>query len=442
METTRVIEKIGKYWDERSSVFDQEHDTEDLNAWSCSLEKLLGPDKNKSVLDLGTGTGFLANMTAKLGYATIGVDISKEMLSYAVRHAKASESNAIYMKGSVLELPFMDNTVDFIINARLLWTIVEPDVSIKEWLRVLRPGGTIFCFNRMLEGVGLTSRKENIYEDEEVDKQLQVKGARMEELTDLLTRNGLVEVTIEKLPGLTRPGYDYEPWFVLMGTKPVAQRQIEAEGMTNFWDKSAAEYEATHEVADKETWKNVLEELIGYHKAIKILDVATGTGIVANMLGNIGYEEILGVDLSEGMIRIAVDHAKEQNNNNLKFKYANALELPFEDQTFDVVISSRLLWTLTEPEAAVQEWKRVLKTGGQIIAINELEPDIGIRCENLEKYQKDINAQELPYGNVDQKEILEMFKACDLNNVALKHMPGCHLLNSARENWYAFTGRK
>ena len=96
METTRVIEKIGKYWDERSSVFDQEHDTEDLNAWSSSLEKLLGADKNRSVLDLGTGTGFLANMTAKLGYSTIGVDISKEMLSYAVRHAKAMESNAIY----------------------------------------------------------------------------------------------------------------------------------------------------------------------------------------------------------------------------------------------------------------------------------------------------------------------------------------------------------
>jgi ubiquinone/menaquinone biosynthesis C-methylase UbiE len=441
METTNVIEKIGKYWDERSSVFDKEHDTEDINAWIHSLEKLLGTDKNKSVLDLGTGTGFLANMTAKLGYSTIGVDISKEMMSYAVRHAKAMESNAVYIEGSALDLPFMDNTVDFIINARLIWTIVEPDVSIKEWLRVIKPGGTMFCFNRMQEGVGLTSKKVNIYEDEEVDKQLEVKGARMDELTDLLARNGLVDVKIEKLPGLTRPGYDYEPWFVLMGTKPVSQRQIEEEGMAYFWDKSAAEYEATHEVADKETWKKVLEELIGDNKVIKILDVATGTGIIANMLGNIGYEDVLGVDLSEGMIRIALDHAKEQNVN-VKFKYANAIQLPFDDLSFDVVISSRLLWTLTEPEAALKEWRRVLKNGGQIIAINELEPDIGIRCKKIDKYRKDINAQELPYGNVDQEKILDMLRACDLNNVALKHMPGCHLGNSDRENWYAFAGRK
>lgn len=441
METTCVIKKIGDYWDERSSVFDKEHDTEDIIAWIHSLEKLLGTDKNKSVLDLGTGTGFLANMTAKLGYSTIGVDISKEMMSYAVRHAKVMAANAVYMEGSALDLPFMNNTVDFIINARLIWTIIEPDVSIKEWLRVIKPGGKIFCFNRMQEGVGLTSTKVNIYEDEEVDQHLQVKGARMDELTDLLERNGLVDVKIEKLPGLTRPGYDYEPWFVLMGTKPVLQRQIEEEGMAYFWNKSAADYEATHEVADKEIWKKVLEELIGDNKGIKLLDVATGTGIIANMLGNIGYEDVLGVDLSEGMIGIALEHAKEQNAN-VKFKYANALELPFEDLSFDVVISSRLLWTLTEPEAAVKEWRRVLKDGGQIIAINELEPDIGISCKNLEGYRKDINAKELPYGNVDQKEILDMFKACDLTNVALKPMPGCHLVNSDRENWYAFTGRK
>lgn len=441
VETARVIEKIGEYWDERSSAFDKDHDTEDIKAWSCALERLLGADRNKSVLDLGTGTGFLANITAKMGYSTIGLDISNEMMCYAVRHAKALQSNAVYMKGSALDLPFMDNTVDFIINARLIWTIVEPDVAIKEWLRVIRPGGTIFCFNRMLEGVGLTSKKENIYENEEVDQHLLVKNARMDELIDLLARNGFEDVKIVKLPGLTRPEYDYEPWFVLMGTKPVSLRQIEEEGMASFWDKSAAEYEATHEVADKEIWKKVLQELIGHNKAVKILDVATGTGIMANMLGDTGYEDVLGVDLSEGMMRIAMEHAKELNNH-VKYKYANALELPFADLSFDVVISSRLLWTMTEPAVALQEWRRVLKQGGRIIAINELEPGIGIRCENIEGYKKDINAEELPYSNVDQQEILDMFKACDLNDVALKHMPGCHLLNSNRENWYAFTGRK
>ena len=43
--------------------------------------------------------------------------------------------------------------------------------------------------------------------------------AGMEELRELVENSGFAEVEIRKLPGLTRPGYDYEPWFVLMGTK-------------------------------------------------------------------------------------------------------------------------------------------------------------------------------------------------------------------------------
>lgn len=226
MEIVNVVKKIEEYWDKRSDSFDADHDTEDLQAWMDALATLLGADLNRNVLDLGTGTGFLANMTAKLGYSTIGIDISKEMMNLGVKHAKSVGSDAVFMEGSVLALPFMDNTVDFIINSRLIWTLVEPDIAIKEWLRILKPGGKIMCFNRMKEGIGLNIGKVNIYDDEEVDKQLAIKGARMEELRDLLERNGLVNVQIQKLSGLTRPGYDYDPWFVLMGTKDEAENRF------------------------------------------------------------------------------------------------------------------------------------------------------------------------------------------------------------------------
>ncbi len=216
-----MIEKIAKYWDDRSISFDDEHDTEDIERWISTLHELLGSDKNKSVLDLGTGTGFLANMTAKLGYSSCGVDISEEMMSYAVKHAKEAGSNAVFMYGNVLSLLFMDNTYDYIVNARLIWTLVEADKAIQEWQRVIKPGGKIFCFNRIKEGVGLTSGKANIYDDEELDKQLTIKSAGVIELMDLLERNGLVDVKVEKLLGLTRPDFDYDPWFVLAGTKPV-----------------------------------------------------------------------------------------------------------------------------------------------------------------------------------------------------------------------------
>ncbi|MEN6391381.1 MAG: class I SAM-dependent methyltransferase [Syntrophomonas sp.] len=219
MEIIEVVQIIGKYWDGRSPNFDEEHDTEDIPAWMNALEELLGSDKNKSVLDLGTGTGFLANMTAQIGFSSIGLDISREMLKYALKHAQARGTNTVFMFGNVHTLPFTDNTIDYIINSRLIWTLVEPDEAIIEWRRILKPGGKILCFHRMKEEVGIVLNKANIYEDDEVDRELRVKAARMDELVDLLLRNGLVDVEIRKLPGLTRPGFDYDPWFVLMGTK-------------------------------------------------------------------------------------------------------------------------------------------------------------------------------------------------------------------------------
>ena len=75
------VEKvIGDFWDNYSSEFDGEHDTENIDVWKKYLEEILGADKNKVVLDMGAGTGFLANMTAELGYTSIGVDISRKML--------------------------------------------------------------------------------------------------------------------------------------------------------------------------------------------------------------------------------------------------------------------------------------------------------------------------------------------------------------------------
>ena len=221
------VEKvIGDFWDNYSSEFDGEHDTENIDVWKKYLEEILGADKNKVVLDMGAGTGFLANMTAELGYTSIGVDISRKMLEYAVDHADKKKVSAAYMYGSILDLPFMDNTADYVINARVLWTLVEPDKAIKEWARVIKPGGSIFCFNRMKEDEGITVYKKDFYDNKEVDDKLVVQGAKMDELKNLMERNGLVNVRIEQLPDTYKDealkDMDwYQPWFILAADKPL-----------------------------------------------------------------------------------------------------------------------------------------------------------------------------------------------------------------------------
>lgn len=431
---------IGKYWDERSPEFDRGHDTEDIKVWEGTLKELLGDDFHKNVVDLGTGTGFLANMTARIGYPTVGVDLSREMMKYAVRHGRKNNSGALFMEGSALELPFMENSTDYIINARLLWTLIEPEEAFAEWRRVLRPGGKLLSFHRMQEGGGITIQNLNFYGDEETDGSLKMIRAKMEDLIRLMKKTGFEDVELRKLPGLTRPEFDYESWFVLMGTKPVTRRQREEEGMADFWDASAAAYDAAHEVAHKEIWKQRLFELIGGEKEKSILDVATGTGLIANMLGAMGYAEVIGIDVSEKMMQIAQEGRKAQNLEQVSYQYANALDLPFGDDRFDVVISSRFLWTLTEPLNALEEWKRVLKKGGRLIAINEVDEQNASKEEEPGGYQEQTGAEELPCRFLKREEMKHLFQQAGFSEVEALPMPGCHLENSKKENWVAFVG--
>ena len=163
-------------------------------------------------------------MTAELGYPSIGLDISEKMMALGVEHAKEQKVNTVFMKGSALDLPFVDNTVDYIVNARLIWTLVEPEAAMAEWARVLKPGGRAFCFNRMEENVGMTVFKADYYQNEAVDGALKIAGARNEELIALMENNGYKDVKIMKLPETAkndevRNAEWYQPWFVLCGTK-------------------------------------------------------------------------------------------------------------------------------------------------------------------------------------------------------------------------------
>ena len=221
-------------------------------------------------------------------------------------------------------------------------------------------------------------------------------------------------------------------------------REKTAEAMAAYWDKSAPNYESRHELADKPVWQSLLAGWIGPDRGAKIVDVATGTGMIAHMLAAYGYRDVTGVDLSEGMMEVARRHASE-DGLSVTYRRANALELPFEDGSVDALVSSRLLWTLPEPENAVREWLRVLKPGGRLIAINELE-ETGIRSHSFDDPATYIGAEfterDFTFANASREAILEAFRRAGLRNVRLEHMKGCHMVKSDRENWFAFVGTK
>ena len=216
LRDNKYLNQIEDFWNERSTTFDADHDTEDLEIWKSELNRFIDKEK-KVILDLGCGTGFLTNMLSELGHLVIGVDILTEMMKIGLEKTNNKSLKACYMKADVIDLPFIDESVDVIVNARLIWTILEPVKAMQEWSRVLKKDGKLLCFNRMKEGFGLNT-ETNVYEGE-IESKLKLKTIENEKLINIIKNNGFSDVKIKKIKEITFECFDYDPWFVVIAKK-------------------------------------------------------------------------------------------------------------------------------------------------------------------------------------------------------------------------------
>ena len=141
------------------------------------------------------------------------------------------------------------------------------------------------------------------------------------------------------------------------------------EKIERYWDWRSASYGLDHDKSLEiaQDWEAALQDLIGRFQggSPRALDVGTGPGQFAFYLARTGFE-VTGIDLSPNMIEKAQKRGREMGFS-VDFRTGDAEALPFEDDSFDVVVSRNLVWTLPSPEKALEEWYRVLKPGGRII---------------------------------------------------------------------------
>ena len=151
-----------------------------------------------------------------------------------------------------------------------------------------------------------------------------------------------------------------------------------------------------------------LTEITKYlpQKPCKILDVGTGTGFFANLLAQY-HHEVEGIDLTASMIEQAKQSLTklQQHDYKIKFQVMDAENLYFADNTFDVVISRNLTWTLPNPQKAYSEWYRVLKPQGILL---NFDADYG----NEQFYQTKI--ENLPLNHAHRQVKPTLMHECDL----------------------------
>ena len=110
----------------------------------------------------------------------------------------------------------------------------------------------------------------------------------------------------------------------------------------------------------------------------RILEVGVGTGI--SLPGYSSQNRIIGIDLSEAMLRKAQRRVADLSLTNVeKLEVMDAEHLSFPDASFDVVVANHVISTVPNPEAALDECARILRPGGEMILLSRIGADAGLR---------------------------------------------------------------
>lgn len=213
---------------------------------------------------------------------------------------------------------------------------------------------------------------------------------------------------------------------------------IVKDNVRTYWNERSRSFDEDVGHGADETecrmWKQHLSEIIGIGRK-QVLDVGTGTGMLAINLAELG-NEATGIDLCDNMLELAKNKA-ESRGLAITFIPGDAEEPAFPDNTFDVVICRHLLWTLPHPDKAVSEWVRVCRPGGVVIAIDghqepkeyfnhaeeKPESEKSDRDKLWEKtYSKEVTTH-LPDGNqLTIASLKELFAAKGLGEVQSKNL--------------------
>jgi len=127
-------------------------------------------------------------------------------------------------------------------------------------------------------------------------------------------------------------------------------------GAKLIWGVNANDY-------SKKLLENIPDDFTG-----KILDVPTGTGILTyEKYKKLNNSKIICMDYSNDMLGIAKARFENNNLNNIECKQGDVGNIPYENETFDLVLSMNGFHVFPDKEKAFMEIKRVLKNNGLFI---------------------------------------------------------------------------
>ncbi|MFN8516713.1 MAG: class I SAM-dependent methyltransferase [Thermomicrobiales bacterium] len=222
MEREKAQARIAAYWEGQSGTYDEAPDhrlrgAADRAAWVALLKAVLPPPP-AGILDVGTGTGFLAILLGELGHPVVGVDIAEGMLAVARQKAVGVRVPPVFLRGDAADLPLESGESAALVSRHLLWTLPDPLGALRDWYRVLRPGGRLVVIDG-LWALGEEPRAANApapppeptyaaHYTPEVEAQLPLLGARtLDQVSAMIAEAGFVRAQSVSLAPFALAGW-------------------------------------------------------------------------------------------------------------------------------------------------------------------------------------------------------------------------------------------
>ena len=155
-----------------------------------------------------------------------------------------------------------------------------------------------------------------------------------------------------------------------MSDSPIAAR----------FDRISPKYDALNHLLSlniDKVWRRKVAKAVAKSAPKTILDLATGTADLAiTMAKHNPQAHIIGLDISEKMLEIGKSKIKKQNlENQIELRFGDAANLPFEDDTFDVVTVAFGVRNFEDLGRGLSEIHRVLKPNGEVVILEFSMPE-------------------------------------------------------------------
>lgn len=159
------------------------------------------------------------------------------------------------------------------------------------------------------------------------------------------------------------------------------KQQSKEERVHHVFEKISDQYDTMNSVISfqlHKKWRADTMKKMAVKPGDKALDVCCGTAdwsiALAEAVGTHG--EVYGLDFSENMLKVGKEKVEKSGRKNIELIHGNAMELPFEDNSFDYVTIGFGLRNVPDYLTVLKEMNRVLRPGGMAVCLDTSQPTL------------------------------------------------------------------